>query len=95
MKLHSIPTLIPCVIYKLETKPSLNPDGNYNTPINILAKYVSSDDSKYEFQLLELTINNDMILPYPDLNVFQLDTIVTFHKERLSKIFFVSENERI
>ena len=89
MKLHSIPTLIPCVIYKLETKPSLNPDGNYNTPINILAKYVSSDDSKYEFQLLELTINNDMFLSYP------YDTIVTFHKERLSKTFFVSENERI
>ena len=91
MSRNAMPYFIPGVTYKLEQKPMINADGThspggFNT---FLAKYVSSDDSNYTFQLLEVIINNNIRIPYPD------NTIVPMSKETLSKNFFVSENERV
>ena len=71
-------------------KQMIHADGTHSPGgfTTFLAKYVSSDDSEYTFQLLETIINNNIRIPYPD------NTIVPFTKEGLSKYFFVSENER-
>ena len=86
-----MPTFIPDVTYKFETKPVLTADGNrirggFTT---ILAKYVNSDNSNYIFQLFAMIINDTIKIHYSD------NTIVPFSKEETSKTFFVSENKYV
>jgi hypothetical protein len=86
-----MPNFIPEVTYKFETKPVLKENGQHIPGgfTTILAKYVGTNNSNYIFQLLEMIIDNDIILTYPD------NTFVHLRKEALSKTFIVSEKERV
>lgn len=91
MPLNTMPNFIPEVTYKFETKPVLNENGKHIPGgfTTILAKYVGTYNSNYIFQLLEMIIDNDTIITYPD------NSIVPLSKEAISKTFIVSEKERI